>query len=434
MSPVERSTPRLWSASWIATAEGALLADHGIVVCDGRIEAIGPRRSLRSAAREAYHWDGLLMAGLIDTHAHREVAGSLRAPFRSLFELMTAVGDHRRRSTTLELGEVQAVAAARGARRGVTCSVDWVSPRSQVTPVVTRSVRAVEVIGPDPGADEVVVPAALKAAAAQAAAQPERQRAALAPHSPYMTCAPLWGRLGQASRANGWLLTSHVGETLEECQWAQTGGGPLADHCRSRSGIARPPQNRGLLDLVLQLAPPGSRPLLVHGTFLGEGELVEMSRRGIPLCVCPSSNLQVTGRTVSLDRLLSLNVTFTIGSDSCRGDQDLLHEGRLLLKQFDGRDRRTRVAAARVLLRAMTLTAGQAIAWPELGSLRLGSAADFCLVRAALRGTEEWELQVLEDGRCLGAVVAGEAVEEDDASDVQAADVRHLEIGHHDER
>jgi 5-methylthioadenosine/S-adenosylhomocysteine deaminase len=434
MSPVERPTTSLWSAAWIATAEGALLPDHAIVVCDGRIEAVGPRRSLRSAAREAHHWDGLLMAGLIDTHAHREVASSLKAPFQNLFELMTAVGDQRRRSTTQQLAQVQAAAAASGARRGVTCSVDWVSPRSEVTPVVTRSVRAVEVIGPDPRAEEVIVPAALKAAAAQAAAHPERQRVALAPHSPYMTCAPLWRRLGQASRANGWLLTSHVGETREEGQWALTGGGPLADHCRSRSGIARPPQNRGLLDLVLQLAPSGSRPLLVHGTFLNERELAQMARGGIPLCVCPSSNLQVTGRTVSLGQLLSANLRFTIGSDSCQGDQDLFREGRLLLRQLDGRERRTRVGAARALLRAMTITAGETIGWPELGSLRPGAAADFCLVRSDLRGAEDWELQVLEDGQCLGAVVAGEAVEETSPSNVQPSEIGQLEIGDHDQR
>jgi aminodeoxyfutalosine deaminase len=141
------------------------------------------------------------------------------------------------------------------------------------------------------------------------------------PHAVYSTHADTIRDV--AGRARPWCM--HVDEDPAERAFLLSGGGPwrevLAASGRDLSGW-RPPgvSPVQMLDALGVLGPDA---LLVHCTFTEGADLDLLAARGVSVCVCPRSNLHITGRLPDVPGLLHRGVRVLIGTDSLLSTPDL---------------------------------------------------------------------------------------------------------------
>ena len=408
----------LLSAQWLLPVSRPPIHDGAVLIKGGRVCELGPRSRLvrRFPGVIEHSWgEAVIMPGLIDCHAHLEIASILAAEqFSDLFHLMTVVGDMRRRTTPHDLLASRLMAVSKCLRGGVTCVVDWMTPSSQ--PIYgepgIRAVRALEVIAPT--ADDSAHAEMLLAEQIPKHCNGLRvgwEHLALAPHSLYMTGAEMWSHIVRCASEMDLLVTTHFAETKYERRWLRKGDGPLVEHCRGRSNIATVlPGFPGPIELMVSREHLVCRPLLVHGSDMKDDEIAQISETGASLCLCPRSNKQLTGRAPALDRLISADIKFVLGTDSWSGHQDLLGDARCLLAQLCTAPLATKRSAAAHLVRAMTRDAALVLAWPNLGVVEAGSHADFAIFRIHTDMVEDVELELVQSGEHLATFLAGNLV------------------------
>jgi cytosine/adenosine deaminase-related metal-dependent hydrolase len=74
------------------------------------------------------------------------------------------------------------------------------------------------------------------------------------------------------------------------------------------------------LDSLGVLSP---RALLVHCTLTGPEDLALVAERGASICVCPRSNLHITGRLPDVPAMFGAGVRVLVGTDSLASSPDL---------------------------------------------------------------------------------------------------------------
>lgn len=150
------------------------------------------------------------------------------------------------------------------------------------------------------------------------------------------------------------------------------------------------------LDALGCLAP---NTVLVHGVGLREADVDLIVARGAALIWCPSSNLDILGRTLNPRRLFAAG-QLALGSDSrLSGARDLLAELKVAATQSD--------LTPRELLQLVTSCAARVLRAPLVGGLEPAQYADLLVLRdrggdpyAQLLAASRADLRaVVRDGR-----------------------------------
>lgn len=148
----------------------------------------------------------------------------------------------------------------------------------------------------------------------------------VAAHAPYSVPA---ARLAELKRRAGALpFCMHVAESRAEVEY-MLGAGPegqrLEEFLLAR-GLQRKSLGLSGLRPLAHLSALGlldRRTMLVHGVQLTRQEAVDLATSGASLCVCPRSNLGLTGALAPVPELLAAGINLALGTDSLASCPDL---------------------------------------------------------------------------------------------------------------
>lgn len=322
----------------------------------------------------------MLLPGLVNAHAHLDLAFSPSLPARGDFaDWLIAVGGARQASA--DPWTAAAIQAGHLARQGVTAVGDIDAHLGAGVPVRRAAglsgLSFLEVVG-------VAAPscrARLAAALAAVDAGGGRGLLGLSPHAPYSVHERVLPEVARAARARGLRLAMHLAESEEETRYLLHGDGPLT-RLLDAIGRGRPFER-----------PPGLRPLayaraagvleggalVVHGNDLDDDDIGQLVATGSSVVYCHGTHSHFGRPRHRLLDLERAGVTLALGTDSSASNAeiDLRREiGRLLEARPD--------VAPGLALKAATHGGRAALGLPT-GSARFarGSPADGMLLAEA---------------------------------------------------
>lgn len=356
----------LGEALW-SPATGFLRPPSGVAVAvdeAGSAVAWGEAEALRAehAGAEAEEGEGVLLPGLVDCHAHLEIAalGGRVSPGLGLAAWVGAL-TAALPAVSREEQERAALAAAKEMRALGTVAVADVCTHLATAPILREArlagVSLLEVVG----AGEEAGRAALERARERLRSHPRGQgvEVEIIPHSAYGTSAEVLRLLSDGRKVEpgeaaaevapyrpvapeprgAWeegaqgVRSIHAAEHEDEVRWLEEGEGGFAPFLRSKG--ANSPGMRPI-PYIHELGALGRRTLLVHAVLATEEELELARAAGATVVLCPRSNLHIGGKLPDLAAIRRVGIPWVLGTDSLVStpDHDLLGEVRVLAEAF----------------------------------------------------------------------------------------------------
>jgi cytosine/adenosine deaminase-related metal-dependent hydrolase len=197
----------------------------------------------------------------------------------------------------------------------------------------------------------------------------------VSPHAPYSISQRLWQMLAE-ELANEDIASMHNQESSLENGMFETGTGDLIDLFRKLELTEKwHPTGKSSLLSVLDFLK-SSKTLLVHNTFttLEEIDTLQKFNIDVGFVLCPTSNLQITGKLPDIKLLRSSGFPIMLGTDSLGSGQslDLLDE-MLCLQSFAG-------LKFEEMLCWVTDVAAKFMGWSDLGGLTVGTKPGINLI------------------------------------------------------
>lgn len=307
----------IYRARWVLPIDRSPVEGGWVESTNGRITRIGhgtppgPAEDLGDVA---------LLPGLVNAHTHLELAWmagrvppapSMDAWIRTLIGVRRAGAD----GGETEVLESMRIAAAAMQQSGTVLVGDISNTLASPQVLIDAGLDGVvfhELIGfsePDPAR-------AVRDAWARIAAQPKALRYSVVAHAPYSVSPALFREI--ARRADGGVLTVHLGESPEEMEFLRTGGGPLRSMLEALGAWADAWPVPGC-EPVQYLADLGyllSGVMIVHGVHLSDAALERVQRAGGVLVTCPRSNLWVGAGSPRLPHFYASGAPVAVGTDS----------------------------------------------------------------------------------------------------------------------
>lgn len=383
--------PTALHAAWTWCGPGQLLENAWVTLAGGRVQAVGDRPPSDARRRELGY--GLLLPGLVNAHTHLELsflAGLVppRGDFVSWLEDLVALRPGH------DYGSASQAAldgALRLAGEGVALAGD-----------VTNTGRAVPAWR-QAGVSVVSFFEALGAAAAEPPDEELRWEdgfclgAAVAAHAPYSVPAGRLAALKARSRRLPFCI--HLAESRAEMEFfvgSGEEGRRLEEFLRQR-GVQKDALDLRADHPLEHLAALGilaAGTLLVHGVQLDPDQGRRLAAAGVSLCVCPRSNLGLTGRVAPVLAFWQEGVNLALGTDSLASTPSLsLWEELLTLRQLEPG------LPAEALITLATLGGARALGLADhFGGISPGAVARLALV----------PLERMPGERVLEAVVRGD--------------------------
>jgi len=342
---------------------------------DGRIAAVGVESELVKAfelshpgeAVNTIRLGGVLMPGLVNTHAHtpmtlvRSVGDGMplqRWLAEAVWPLERKMGADAVRAAMV-LGSAEMLSA------GVTTSCEMYLHEDAVVDAVaetgarlvaTPGVIAGLVPGNDIGArvDEIVRFHRSHHRPAQ------RISVGFAPHSLYDLSPTQVSEIAQAAKASGAILHIHLEETEAERDEVMAKWGTTATRLLSEYGALE------------------AKVLAAHGVWLDPTDQALLADAGASIAHCPQSNLKLGSGVAPITSLLAAGVNVGIGTDgpASNDDLDLWEEMKLAPLLARGISRDPTVMTAIDALSLATRRGAKAIGLDDVGELRPGAWAD----------------------------------------------------------
>jgi 5-methylthioadenosine/S-adenosylhomocysteine deaminase len=365
-------------ARWVLPVEpeGAVLADHSVVVAGGRIAAVLATSEVEAAfvpAERVELPEHVLIPGLVNLHTH--AAMSLMRGLADDRPLMTWLKEH------IWPAEMQHVspefvydgtllACAEMLRGGVTCANDmYFFPESAARAFLDAGMRAslglIAIEFPSAYAADAEDYLAKGLALRDRHADEPRLAFCMAPHAPYTVSDRTFRRIATLAEELDLPVHVHVHESAGEVQES------IVQH-----GY-RPLERLERLGLVTE------RLIAVHAIHLIPPEIAALARAGASVAHCPSSNLKLANGLAPVAALLAGGVNVGLGTDGAASNNrlDMFQEMRttaLLAKAVAGN---AEVVPAREALRLATLGGARALGLDaEIGSIVPGKWADLVAV------------------------------------------------------
>ncbi len=387
--------PTALHAAWVWCGPGRLLSDAWVTLAGGRVQAVDSRPP--SGARRRELGRGLLLPGLVNAHTHLELsflAGLVppRGDFVGWLEELVALRPGHDRGSA---GQAALDGARRLADEGVALAGD-----------VTNTGRAVAAWR-RAGISVVNFFEALGAANAEPPGEelcweePGRcLAAAVAAHAPYSVPAGRLAALKARSRRLPFCI--HLAESRAEMEFFAGSGreGRRLEEFLRRRGVSKAAlelRAEHPLEHLAALGVLATGTLLVHGVQLDPALGRRLAAAGVSLCLCPRSNLGLTGRVAPVLPFWQEGVNLALGTDSLASTPSLsLWEELLTLRRLEP------ALPAEALITMATLGGARALGLGDhFGSISPGAVGRLCLV----------PLERISGERVLEAVARGDWLE-----------------------
>lgn len=399
------------------------LRPGAVAVREGRIAAIGLVREVQPQPEEPV-WElgeALILPGWVNAHCHLELSHLCgRVPYRGRFttwlrDLVLA----RWRWPPEEWLASARTGCAELLRHGVTTVGDITFSGAGFAAVRESGLRGVvfqEVLGFRTAEAERAWAQRTEPLWRERAFPCERVQLGLSPHAPYSTSAALYERCLEQARQHGWLLATHLAETLAEEEFMRTGRGELRKAMQRFHQFDRRWRPPGASPVAyLQELGFGTVPgLAVHCNYLSDEDIGLLQQSHLTVVYCPRSHTFFQHRDHPVERLLAAGVPVALGTDSLASNDrlDLLAEVREAARKHPG-------VPPETWLRLATLEGARALGWGgETGSLEVGKAADLVAIRGPAGSLSSWgdgkperavaEALVGEEHEVVLTMVAGE--------------------------
>lgn len=360
-------------ARWILPIEQPPIEGGWVAIEDGVIHTIG--NGPPPAGPVTDFGDAAILPGLVNAHTHLELSwlSGRIPPAAAMADWIRGLMLARRAAPHEDMQRVSAAMALAVARRqGTIAFGDISNTLITAAPLADEQVPSVlfyELLGlRDDGAAERVAGAA--DTVSRAAAHPVR--AGIAPHAPFSTSPPLFAAIARESRARRLPSSLHLGESPEEIELLETGGGPFRDLLMDlgvwNEGWRAPAS--GPVEYMDRLGVLAPGLLAVHATQLTPEALATLAARGCVIVSCPRSNRWTGVGDPPIDAFYASGATVAFGTDS--------------LASADSLDMFAELAAAR---RASTVPDATLLASATRGgAIALGLDAEYGRIAPGLRG------------------------------------------------
>jgi len=351
-------------------AERRVIEDGTMAIQGGTILDVGSRTDLNgrwqpAQTRELGH--RLVMPGLVNAHTHASMT-----VFRGVADdlpLMTWLTEHIwpvEKALTEEVIHFGALlACAEMIRTGTTCFCDMYLAEAQVARAVDQAgLRAVLGEGifafPSPAYAKTDDAWPIIEALHARYKNHERIRTAIMPHAVYTTTPEILRRSWELAQAHGCVWKMHLSESVTETR-------------TSLEQFSRRP-----LEYLESLGISGERCLFAHGVDLTAEEMARMAETGVNVAHCPQSNMKLANGMARIEELRRAGVNVCLGTDGAASNNDLNMFSEMnsaaLLQKVQTMD--PTALNAQAVLDMATINGAKALAWPRLGSLETGKAAD----------------------------------------------------------
>lgn len=392
--------------------------DGALAFSRGRILAVGPWPEVRARFPSAGVEDlgeVALIPGLINSHAHLDYSrfAGLILPPRAFPDWIKSILALKSQVTLPEVAAAWEEGAGMLVSHGTTTVVDIEAypelipgqlagtPLRVITSLELTGVRSqrppLELLGEAVGRLEAV--------------SGGKDLPALSPHAPYSAQPELLRLAGVVGRSRGWLISTHLAESIEEFEMFMYRRGPMFDwlapfrdmeDCGKGSPIAHA-AHCGLL---------GSNLLAVHVNHLWDNDARLLAESGSSVVHCPRSHQYFGHHRFPREPLAQAGVNLVLGTDSLASvrvprdarDPDGSRPGRGQGIELDlFAEMRTLSAmdsmiAPEEILGMVTVNAARAIGRSGLaGQLREGAQADFVALGTMVGSENILEAVVLGD-------------------------------------
>ncbi|MET9631540.1 amidohydrolase [Lentzea sp. NPDC006480] len=351
----------------------SVLRDAVVDVVDGRITYVGEAASAPAFAGEVRSLSGILLPGLVNTHAHSPmtVLRGLGSDLPLLRWLKEQMWPNEARMTAADVGAGMLLGAVEMLRHGVTTSAEmYFHGPELVSSILAAGSRVVfgSAILDLPGlswqslTDEIT---RWIDADGLRFGPGERIELAFGPHSAYTLTPAMLTAVAEEARARDALLMVHVAESPEEdlAQRAEYGSVPA---------------------LLKASDVLGGRVLSAHSVHLSDDDIALYASYGVGVAHCPGSNAKLASGIARVPAMLQAGVNVGLGTDgpASNDDLDLFEEARLaaMFARVSAMDA-TVLGAAQALLMA-TRGGAAALGRDDIGALEAGRWGDVVHIAA----------------------------------------------------
>jgi aminodeoxyfutalosine deaminase len=297
---------------------------------DGRINGLFRQEESPVEPSGVEHFNGILCPGFVNTHCHLELSylrGRI-APGTRLDGFISQV--QQEKTGAIQPDEIHTAilkAEQEMLREGIVATGD-IANTSDTFAVKGKQKLIyqtfIEAFGSDPArADKIFG----KARQLYEQAKAQGLSASIVPHSPYSVSMKLFERIGEFARKTHGAMSMHHQESEDENRYFEFGDGPVSDRLKRLGVDALSPHVTGKrpLQAVASYLPENNPLLLVHNTVSGVEDIAFAMKRFSKLwwCLCPNSNLYISGCLPDVPALRSAGAHITLGTDSLASNMRL---------------------------------------------------------------------------------------------------------------
>lgn len=404
-------TVTLHTAPVVLTMLDDPLPDGGVLVEGDRVAAVGRASSLRSDVVRERRWEGLLMPGLVNAHAHLEYGPPFADLATSGLPFPEWIGQLTRRRQGMTQADWQV--SARGSAHqllqgGTTAVADVVTVGPAITVAASLGLQGVS-YGELAGVDGKGWPEARQRLEALLA--PPGRVKGISPHTLYTLSDRVFQEMTAMAREAGIRLHPHLAETADEAEYVLSGTGALAALVE-RFGFDFELHGRGAGVSPVRhcdgLGGLGPDVHVAHGVHVDAEDRALLRERGTVVALCTRSNTVLGAGEAPVAAYLAEGSPVALGTDSLASspDLDLLAEARATrdLARRQGLER-----PEEALVRALTLGGAQAVG-QDLGTIRVGARADLAAFAVPVEGDPFEALVEHGAGSCVATVLGGRLV------------------------
>lgn len=330
----------LYTASYVLPITGAPIIDGAVHIRDGRIQAIGTRKSLLPTTLQANVVDfgqSILMPPLVNAHTHLELtdfeqwlaAADLPDEPADFAEWILQVIQVKR-----DLQQDDFVASLKnGLRQSLECGtgvvVDILS-KPEIAEVYLGSPLLgrvdCELIGRLP---EALSPLLERAEQWLAGRTLQKQGGGLdrglSPHAPYTVTPDVLAEIVALAETRRAALSIHTAESEAELELLQASTGILAEKLYPAVGwqAPEPPMQTSPIPYLDQAGALRRSTLLVHALHLTPIEIGRIGRCGSSVVLCPRSNERLNNGSAPVEQFLCRGINLALGTDSLASNASL---------------------------------------------------------------------------------------------------------------
>jgi cytosine/adenosine deaminase-related metal-dependent hydrolase len=381
----------LYSAAWVLPVSAAPIRDGAILVDEGGvIREVGPAHAVPAGDDVARTdlGDAILMPGLVNVHAHPELA-AMRGLLEDLpFHLWIPALRRAKDGAALTEGDFAAAArwscleALAGGVTTLGATEDSGAALDALREAGMRGIVYREAFAPEPDrAGDAFAGLRLKVEGMRRR-ETELVRVGASPHAPYTVSDDLYRLVAAWAVTDSVPLATHTAEAEVEALLVSAGAGAFAAGLRTR-GIATPPRAGSTIRLLHETGILAARPLLIHCVRADAVDIELVADSGAAVAHCPVANARLGHGIAPLVELQEAGVRTGLGSDSVASNNriDMLEEARVCQLMQRARLQSASAMDPARLLRLATLDGADALGLAaRTGSLEAGKDADLCAV------------------------------------------------------